>query len=382
MSMGRLRTGRRAFALTAVVATLGGCSLWPWSSSGPELPELPPVAGGATARIAWTLSMDGGGTGFQPVVVGDTIVAAGRKGSVAAIDAASGRVRWRTELDKPLIAGAGSDGEVTVVAARDGSLIALDGDGRQKWSVPVGAEIVTVPAVGLGLVIVRSSDNRVNAYDLDSGRRRWTFDRQPPALVLRQTATIAMDASTAYVGLPGGRLVALSLQNGALKWEIAVGLPRGSNEIERIADIVGSPLISGREVCAAAWGGRIGCFDTATGRATWGRELSAAAGIDLGPGLAVAVEAGGEVQAFSRSGASVWRQDKLRRREPSAPLLTGSQVVVGDSLGLVHVLSSDDGSLQARLNTDGTPIVGAPVGWGKLAVAQTTDGKLYAVAVE
>ena len=65
---------------------------------------------------------------------------------------------------------------------------------------------------------------------MDSGRRRWTFDRQPPALVLRQTATIAMDASTAYVGLPGGRLVALSLQNGALKWETAVGLPRGSNE--------------------------------------------------------------------------------------------------------------------------------------------------------
>ncbi|HRO61103.1 MAG TPA: PQQ-binding-like beta-propeller repeat protein, partial [Burkholderiaceae bacterium] len=229
---------------------------------------------------------------------------------------------------------------------------------------------------------VRGSDNRVSAFELGSGKRRWTFDRQPPALVLRQTASIAMDPSTAYVGLPGGRLVALALQTGALKWEVAVGMPRGSNEIERIADVVGSPLISGGEVCAAAWRGRIACFDSATGRAIWGRELEAAAGIDIGPRQVVAVEASGDVQAFSRSGASLWRQDALRRREPSAPLLAAGEVVVRDALGLLHVLSGDDGSLAARQSTDGTPIVAAPVGWGNLAIVQTTGGVLQAVAVE
>jgi outer membrane protein assembly factor BamB len=261
-------------------------------------------------------------------------------------------------------------------------LVALDAAGRQKWAVPNGAEIVTVPAVGLGLAIVRGSNNRVVAYDLDSGKRRWSFDRQGPALVLRQTAALAMDPSTVYVGLPGGRLVALALANGALKWEAAVGLPRGSNEIERIADVVGSPLVSGREVCAAAWQGRVSCFDTASGRAVWSRELSAAAGIDLDPRLVVAVDSAGEVHAFSRSGASMWRQDKLRRRQPSAPLLTPSHVVVGDSLGLLHVLARGDGAMAARLTTDDTAIVGAPVAWRNLAIAQTTGGTLFAVAVE
>jgi len=229
---------------------------------------------------------------------------------------------------------------------------------------------------------VRGSDNRVSAFELASGKRRWTFDRQPPALVLRQTAVIAMDPSTAYVGLPGGRLVALALQSGALKWEVAVGIPRGSNEIERIADVVGSPLISGGEVCAAAWRGRIACFDSATGRAIWGRELEAASGIDIGPRQVIAIEASGDVQAFSRTGASLWRQEALRRRQPSAPLLVAGEVVVGDAQGLLHVLAGDDGSLAARQSTDGTPIVGAPVGWGALAIVQTTGGSLQAVALE
>jgi len=371
---------RRLVAGLAAAAALSGCGLW--SSSKPKLPELPAVAGGATLRVAWTFPAVPGGAGFQPLVVGDSVIVAARSGVVARLDAATGRVLWRTDLGKPLIAGVGSDGEVSVVAARDGSLVALDREGKQKWISPAGAEIVSVPAVGLGLVIARASDNRVSAWELDTGKRRWTFERQPPALVLRQTASIAMDAGSAYVGLPGGRLVALSLQNGALRWEAAIGLPRGSNEIERIADIVGSPLISGREVCAAAWRGRIACLDTSTGRAAWGRDLAAAAGIDLDSRQVVAVDSEGGVQAFSRSGASIWRQDGLKRRQPSAPLLTGSRVLVGDSLGLLHLMSRDDGALQARLATDGSALVGAPVLWRDLAFVQTAAGTLYAVSVD
>jgi len=57
-------------------------------------------------------------------------------------------------------------------------------------------------------------------------------------------------------------------------------------------------------------------------------------------------------------------------------------VVVGDALGLLHVLSRDDGALQARLATDGSALVGAPVLWRDLAIAQTTGGTLYAVSLD
>jgi outer membrane protein assembly factor BamB len=374
--------GTRRLVLIAGASALGGCALWPWSSSEPKLPELPSATGEASLRAAWTASLEGGGIGFQPLVIGDSILAASTEGEVVRLDAANGRPIWRTELETALIGGIGSDGETSVVAGRDGTLIALDAEGRQKWRVPNGAEVVTVPAVGMGLVVVRGSNNRVSAYELETGQRRWLFDRQGPALVLRQTASLAMDPSTVYVGLPGGRLVALALNTGALKWESAVGMPRGSNEIERIADVVGSPLLSGGDVCAAAWQGRVTCYDATTGRIGWSRELAAAAGIDLDSGLLVAVDSEGEVHGLSRSGASMWRQDKLRRRQPSAPLLTGSHVAVGDSQGLLHLLSREDGSLVARVDTDRTAIFATPVGWRDLVVAQTSDGTLFAFQVE
>lgn len=379
MSVFPVRTGRFAAGL-ALAALLGGCGFW--SSKKAPLPELPAVTGESALGMAWTRQIGPGGVGFQPLVVGDSLLVASRDGVVARLDAATGNPVWRVELDTPLIAGVGSDGNTTVVAAQDGSLIALDRDGAQRWRSAVGAEIVTVPAVGVGLVVARGSDNRVSAWDLDTGKRRWSFDRQPPALVLRQTASVAMDPGSAYVGLPGGRLVALSLQNGALRWEAAIGLPRGSNEIERIADVVGSPLISGREVCAAAWQGRIACLDTSSGRAAWGRELAAAAGIDLDSSQLVAVDSEGALHAFSRTGASFWKQEALKRRQPSAPLLTQNSLLIGDSLGLVHRVSRDDGSLQARVATDGSRIVGAPVRWRNLVFVHTEAGALHALALD
>ncbi len=367
-------------AASFALAGLGGCSLWPWSSSKPALPELPAVTAPANARVVWSLSLSGAGVGFQPVAAANSLFAAARDGTVVRIDPASGSVQWRTDLGQPLIAGVGSDGETTVVAGLDGSLIALGGDGAPKWSVPSGAEVVTVPSVALGLVLVRTSDNRVAAFDADTGKRRWTFHRQGPPLVLRQTSLIAMDATAAYVGLPGGRLVSLSLETGALRWEAAVAMPRGSNEIERIADVVGSPLVSGREVCAVAFQGRVGCFESSSGRARWARDLSSASGLDLDASLLVVPDERGELLAFSRSGASVWRQAGLRQRGLSAPLLTPRFVLVGDSTGLVHLLARDDGAIAARLPTDASAVVAAPVGAAGLAIVQTRAGALFAIS--
>jgi len=379
---GRARLVARRAAVATLAIGLGGCAWWPWSSSRPRIPDPPPITAPANASVAWTLSLGPGGVNFQPVLAGDSLWAAARDGTVVRIDPATGALRWRVKLEKPLIAGAGSDGETVVVAGRDGALIALDGAGNRRWSTPTGAEIVTVPSVALGLVIVRTSDNRVSAFELDSGKRRWSFDRQSPPLVLRQTAAIAIDASSAYAGLPGGRLVALTLDSGALRWEAAVSIPRGANEIERIADVVGMPLIGGRQVCAATFQGRIGCFDAGNGRTLWSRELSSPSGFDMDDQLVVTPDDAGNVHAFSRRGASVWRQDGLHRRELAAPLLLPRFVVLGDQSGLVHVLQRDDGRIAARLNTDGSRIVSTPVAAAGLAVVQTSGGTLYAFRIE
>jgi outer membrane protein assembly factor BamB len=248
--------------------------------------------------------------------------------------------------------------------------------------VPVGAELVAQPLVHEGLVVIRSSDNRVTAYELANGQRRWSFVRQGPALVLRQMTSLAADRESVYIGLPGGRLIALALTSGALRWEGAVASPRGSNEIERIADVMGAPILSGGEICASAYQGRVGCFEASSGRVTWARELNTAGGIDVDARLLVACDDKGHVHAFARSGASLWRQEQLAGRVLSAPALTSRHVVVGDAQGFVHVLSRDDGVVQARLALDGSAIAAAPRVRGRHVVVQTRAGTLAALTLQ
>ncbi len=49
-----------------------------------------------------------------------------------------------------------------------------------------------------------------------------------------------------------------------------------------------------------------------------------------------------------RSGATLWRQDKLLRRSLTAPVLDGSHVVVADYDGYLHWLSRESGKIEAR----------------------------------
>ena len=128
--------------------------------------------------------------------------------------------------------------------------------------------------------------------------------------------------------------------------------------------------------------GKLACFETQTGRPLWSRDVPSSRGLDVDARLVVIVDDRDIVQAFSRTGTSVWKQDKLSRRGLSAPLSLGPVVVAGDALGLVTMLSRDDGAVAARIDLDGTPVVSAPVSAGRTALVLTAGGTLAAIQLE
>lgn len=370
-----------ATLLGGFASALSGCGGWSIFPSGrPKIPELQPLGGGSTLRVLWTAAFPGE-VGFQPALMGDNLVVATPEGRLAMLDARTGALRWEINVGRRLAAGVGADASNIVVGSRDGSLVALGSDGKQRWASAVGAEVVTVPAVGSGITVVRGSDNRVSAFDLATGARRWTFQRQSPSLVLRQTGGVAIDGAQVYVGLPGGRMIALAADSGAQRWETAVSVPRGSNEIERIADLVGVPKLSGNDVCASAFQGRVACLDVGTGRTLWSRDISSANGVDIDARHVVIADEKGHLHAFSRNGSSVWRQDKLAGRGLSAPLLAPRRVLVVDTPGVAHLLNLEDGALLGRVDL-GKPIASAPLRVDQIALLQTRGGALYAVSLE
>lgn len=371
-----------------LMAMLAGCSsLNPFASKA--APRNPPSAlenfqQTMEVRTAWTSSIgSANGFVFTPAVAGGSAYVAAADGTVARIDAASGRTQWRINAGMPLTAGVGSDGTTIAVAGEKGMLLAFDADGKLRWKVQASSEVLSAPAVGQGVIVVRSVDNRIAAYEVENGSRRWVAQRQTPPLTLRTAPGIAISGPTAYVALPGGRLSALALTNGGARWEAAVGDPRGTTELERIADLSGTPVIAGSDVCAVAYQGRIACFDATTGAPRWGKEASSEVGVAVDERSVYVADDRGNVTALSReSGSGAWRNPKLAYRRLSTPVVAGRSVAVGDGQGYIHFLSRDDGAMLARVATDGSPVTGTASVAATTALFQTQAGTVVALATE
>ena len=384
----KLRSVSSALLLAGIMI-LSGCQrigdYFGRGPSGPKPAELTPLTNPQTVRVLWSASIGSADRfTFFPARVGDSVYAAARDGSVTRLDASNGQARWRASAERRISAGAGSDGKTVAVATEEGEVVALDAsNGAVRWRARVSSEVFTPPAVGGGLVIVRAADNRIFAFSEEDGKRRWLYQRAAASLIMRSPANLAIAEDTVFAGFSGGKLLALVLSTGAVRWEATVALPRGSTELERVSDVVGEPAVQGREVCAAAYQGRVTCFDIPSGRQTWTRDLSSLTGVSLDARYAFVSDDKGSVHALDRtSGRSLWKQDRLSYRELSMPRAVENAVVVGDLQGYVHFLARDSGAFVARHATGGGPVRAAPIALpGGAVLIQTQNGGLFALAL-
>lgn len=378
---------RRVLTLTTAglgAAVLAGCSMFSPSNPRYEPVPLTEYPAGISANIAWNVSVGrDGGSGFAPHVVGDAAYAAAPNGSVVKVGLSTGAVQWRADAGKALSAGVGSDGRVTAVAARDGTVIAFDEQGREKWQARASSQVDIPPAVGAGIVAVRSSDYRIQAFDAQSGEPLWNVQRPGPALALKTNMQMVIIEEMLISGLPNGRLIAIDAASGAVQWEGTVTVSRGATDLERISDIVGAPQIQGPLMCGVAYQGHIVCFDiTQGGRPLWEQPFSSTTGMTTDPQHVYAVNQRDVVYAYGLvNGQEVWKQDGLRNRRLSGPAVVPQAVAVGDYQGYVHFLSRSDGRLLGRVQVGGGAVVSPLVGSDRGVLVQTGNGNLVLVGV-
>ncbi|CAE6690497.1 Outer membrane protein assembly factor BamB [Paraburkholderia domus] len=365
-------------ACAMTVLTMAACSSTKDERRVPTpLTEFKPVL---DVQQAWKTSVGKAGRYlFSPVAVGNAVYAAGANGSVAKIDAQTGKDIWRVKLHDDLSAGVGSDGTLAAVGGLKGDVYVLGADGKQLWTAKAPGEIISPPLVGNGLVVVRTVDGQIVAFNAQTGEQKWNYRNRAVPLNLRVSSgmTFAGDAAV-LAGFPGGAFAAINLQTGDNYWQTPVSYPKGVTEVERINDVTGPPTLVGSETCAVTFQGQIGCFDANSGRALWEKAFSSTSGLAQDDRAVVAADDWSVVSAFDvSSGAPLWKNDKLKNRELSVPFILGHAAVLGDYQGFVHFLSRDDGTLVARVKTDGSPITAAPVLAGETLVVQTHDGDLY-----
>lgn len=364
-------------AVNSMTSTVGG-----WFGAGPakaKPAELVDFKASASLSEAWKVETgDAGGYLLQPQAEGDEAFAAGG-GRVVRIAVPTGTVAWRSEPGVRISAGAGVGGDLVLAGGGKGELVALDrASGQSRWKVALSSEVTGQLLRWQDTVIVRTGDGRVHGLSAADGSRRWLYTRTLPALTLRGSGGMALSDGVLYAGFPGGKLVALNAANGAQLWETTVAVPRGATELERVADVMGPPVLDDRQVCAVAHQGRVACFDRRSGAPLWGRDTSSNSGLAMDDRAVYVTDDKDAVTAYDKAtGRASWRQDKLARRAVTAPLALGAWVVVADGEGYVHVLSADDGSFVARAKVD-SAVRTAPVDIGPGFAVQTVKGTVVA----
>ena len=368
-----LTVATRVAPVFVVIGLLVSCS------SGPEKPrptELAPNAGLLDVRLAWTSKVGAIDFPLDVKVNGNTVAVASSDGVVGSFDARTGAELWRTHVGAQIAAGVGSDGRFAAVVTRGNELIVLDA-GRELWREKLPAQGFTAPLVAGGRVFLLAADRSVTAFDAQSGRKLWNQQRPGESLVLRQAGVLLAVGDTLVAGL-SGRLVGINPSNGAIRWESPIASPRGTNDIERLVDLVGRVSRDGDVVCARAFQATVGCVNTERGTLLWSKPAFGSVGVHGDDKNVFGTESDGKLVAWRRSdGERAWVSERLRYRSLTAPLVVGRSVAVGDDAGLVHLLSREDGSALTRVATDGSAVVAAPVLAAGTLIVVTRSGGIF-----
>ena len=372
--MKRLLSAALRAGVVAALVAVAACS----TPSKPTPAPLEPIA---TPRLAerqvWSAKLDSVTFPLFVAVEGDAFTVAGSNGVVLALAVGDGRELWRAEIGAPLAAGVGSDGRYAAVVTRDNELHVLDG-GKPRWHATLASRVETAPLVAGERVFVMGVDRAVHAFDAATGAKLWSFSRPGDALTLAQAGVLTAWGNTLLAG-QGPRLVGLDPLAGSVRWEAAIATPRGTNEVERLADLVGPAARVGKTLCMRAFQSAVGCVDAERGALLWSKNGGGYQAVDADAQFVYGADASDRVTAWKTADGDVaWSQERLLNRGLSAPRALADAVVFGDAEGYVHFLARDSGVTLQRLPTDGTAVVGKPALAGTTLLVVTRGGGVYA----
>ncbi|NJD30615.1 MAG: outer membrane protein assembly factor BamB [Gammaproteobacteria bacterium] len=375
---------RRALAAVAVLAALAGCNKDKDVAPPAELVEIKPTlavqklwsegVGGGSEKLLLTLGVAGDGS---------TVYAAAQGGDVVALDAATGRERWKTDTKLDLSAGPGIGEGLVVVGTSDGDVVALDeATGKQRWKSNIPGELLSPALVYRDKVVLRSVEGRLRALSAADGKEQWLVEDLVPRLSLRGTATPVGAGDVVVSGFDSGKVMSVTLASGEILWQTQVATPHGRSELERLSDVDSAVKVSGNDVYAVGYQGRVAMIALDTGQIWWARDVSSYRGLAIDDDQLYVASSDGDVVALRRrDGTVLWTQSGLKHRGLSPPAVVGNAVVVGDFEGYLHFLDRSTGKFVAREKAGGKRIAAPPLVMGDRVYVIDEGGRLAAYRV-
>lgn len=361
------QSGGKPFSTTPLLSTLllssvllvMGCSssLKPVEYKPAKLPELNQQTQ-SLSRV-WQDSI-GGAIKTDPLrlqlaLLDGVTLAASREGAVEAWSATGQRL-WQRDLEQPISSGVVAAGDLALVTTRSGQVLALDPKtGTTRWTAQTTASVLSPALISADRVVLTANDGSVTGLEQATGKQVWSFSIPVPSLSVRGAAApVLFDQSTVIVAGATGRIYGLDLRTGIPRWERRVAVSAGRTDVQRLIDIDGDPLVSGRQLYVVSYQGQIVAVDLDSQRVRWDADSSSLRGLTTGLGSLYVATVDGHLQAYDeKDGQLLWEVKDLAHRQLSNPVVLGRYLVVGDYDGYLHIIEQTEGKIVGRVRTSG-----------------------------
>lgn len=378
----------RPISVLVLILLLAGCQTvggWFGRDKGDEGPA-PLVYFSPSLQVdrVWSTNVGAGLSrsrpDFRPFHHDGMIWVGDHRGRISAVNADSGQVARRFDTGLSLSSGPAVYDDVLLAGTFDGFLVAMDpSSGDERWRARLSSEMLAFPVMHDGVVVARCIDGRTFGIDAADGSRIWIHDRSVPLLTLRGNSDPLTRAGQVYIGYDDGMVIALRVSDGSLLWEQRVSLPEGRTELERMADIDGPMAIVGTDLYAVTYRGRMASLALESGRVLWVKELASHSGLSLQRTQMASADRNDAVWLIDRrNGSTLWRDERLARRQLTRPVFFGDHLVTVDGQGYMHWFNLDSGEFAARVRTGRSAPADAPLVIGNTLFLLDEDGSLTA----
>ncbi len=378
----------KAALVTFLVLLLSACGMFGGKKGSEKAPEpLYDFFEERKLTTTWSIRVgDGSGETYlrlMPVIDGGLLFAVDASGKTVAVDKLTGKQVWKRKLKALVSGGVGAGFDRIFIATTNGEVVALDQQGIEVWRANVTSEVVAAPQTNGQIVAVQTLDEKIYAFEHETGEHRWTYESILPKLTLRGTSTPVVATDYILAGFASGKIVALNPETGRAYWEKRLASPQGRSELDRMIDVDGTPVVFDGIIYATSFQGNTAAIDLRSSKVLWQKKISSFLNPDEGLEHLYVVDDQDFVHALDKTnGETVWRQESFQYRGLTAPVVYGNYLVFGDSQGYLHVVSQSDGHFVARRRIDKEGLRSNPVSSGGFLYVYGNSGRLVALTLD
>lgn len=319
----------------------------------------------------------------QPVVSGGLVFAMDSDAVVSAWHAETGRSAWdfdtqgKDDRSTNIGGGIAADGGTLYAATGRADIVAIEAaTGKLRWRARLHAGARSAPTIVEGRMFIPTLDDRLISLSTKDGTQLWSYQAPSAETAMLGLPAPAVDDGIVVAGFATGDLQAVRATSGTVVWADSLAAARGQVSLADLSSIRAMPMIRDGRVYAISYGSLMLALDLRTGRRLWERDIASGNTPWLAGDWLYVLTPENRLAAISGAdGAIAWVTDLPQFEDPkgksgpiyiTGPVMAGGRLVLVGSTGRLFVVDPVSGKLLSRQSLPSGSTVSPVVAMGML----------------